>query len=156
MLATLLNTYTRCYQKINKAEAIFEKMGELGVLSKLFLLKLMGFDPKIRISGGAESGSDIDTETTPEPRANRTIQPTEGPTKIYVQSKRRIYATRRSLETQIERVNQHPRIERIGLKGTASQPSSPSFHPVFILTDKIDPSPIQSIDPAFVPATGSE
>ncbi|KAH0911920.1 LOW QUALITY PROTEIN: hypothetical protein HID58_035241 [Brassica napus] len=42
MLATLLNTYTRCYQKINKAEAIFEKMGELGVLSKLFLLKLMG------------------------------------------------------------------------------------------------------------------
>ncbi|KAH0864837.1 LOW QUALITY PROTEIN: hypothetical protein HID58_082048, partial [Brassica napus] len=42
MLATLLNTYTRCYQKINKAEAIFEKMGELGFLSKLCLFKLMG------------------------------------------------------------------------------------------------------------------
>ena len=42
MLATLLNTYTRCYQKINKAEAIFEKMGELGFLSRLCLFKLMG------------------------------------------------------------------------------------------------------------------
>ncbi|KAH0860643.1 hypothetical protein HID58_088904 [Brassica napus] len=37
--ATFLNTCTRCYQNVNKAEAIFEKMGELGFLSKLFLFK---------------------------------------------------------------------------------------------------------------------
>ncbi|CDY69494.1 hypothetical protein Bca4012_099259 [Brassica carinata] len=29
--STLLNTYTRCYQNVNKAEAIFEKMGELAL-----------------------------------------------------------------------------------------------------------------------------
>ncbi|KAG5397385.1 hypothetical protein IGI04_019199 [Brassica rapa subsp. trilocularis] len=52
----------------------------------------------------------------------------------------------------------HKRLQRLlsdfnGLKGTASQPSSPSFHPVFILTDKIDSSPIHLIDPTFQPAT---
>ncbi|KAF3572771.1 hypothetical protein F2Q69_00058554 [Brassica cretica] len=46
--------------------------------------------------------------------------------------------------------------EWIGLKGTASRPSSPSFHPVFFLTDKIDPSPIHLIDPASQPATFGE
>ncbi|CAH8323324.1 unnamed protein product [Eruca vesicaria subsp. sativa] len=40
--STLLNTYTRCYnQNVNEAEAIFEKMGELGFLTKLSPFKSM-------------------------------------------------------------------------------------------------------------------
>ncbi|KAH0873558.1 hypothetical protein HID58_070920, partial [Brassica napus] len=49
--STLLNTYTRCYQNVNKAEAIFEKMGELGILFKLCLFKSMAlFDFKLNIN----------------------------------------------------------------------------------------------------------
>ncbi|CAH8283545.1 unnamed protein product [Eruca vesicaria subsp. sativa] len=39
--STLLNMHTRSYQNVSKAEAIFEKMGELGFLSKLSPFKSM-------------------------------------------------------------------------------------------------------------------
>ncbi|XP_056854578.1 putative pentatricopeptide repeat-containing protein At1g28020, partial [Raphanus sativus] len=39
--STLLNSYTRSYQNFDKAEAIFEKMGELGFLTKLSPFKSM-------------------------------------------------------------------------------------------------------------------
>ncbi|CAF1704051.1 unnamed protein product [Brassica napus] len=39
--STLLNSYTRSHQNIDKAEAIFEKMGELGFLTKLSPFKSM-------------------------------------------------------------------------------------------------------------------
>ncbi|KAG5408657.1 hypothetical protein IGI04_004976 [Brassica rapa subsp. trilocularis] len=64
--------------------------------------------------------------------------------------------TRKSLDTQIERVNQHPRIERFGLERTASRPSSQSFHPIFFSSDKIHPSPFHLTILASGAATAME